>query len=251
MRSRVSIGCLAILLLLLTPSAPAQERAWDWVQRLKAARLKNIPDDLSCVLRVSFLPGEDHDGLQESHPIPAMQVLWKKPNFLKMAFVEKDPRGVSYFETRIEPFFHRLKALRSTKDIEVNLFDIFFAVLEGDMNAKALGMEKIGDREAALVHFPSVFAPLPMGAVGNGMKLWIDKDEWLPLQGRFFTQQGILTFTLTYAGQKDKAGATYQLPVKIILFPDLTEERRSAAFPITITISDYNINTGLADADFE
>ncbi|NOZ23118.1 MAG: hypothetical protein GXP25_18750 [Planctomycetes bacterium] len=221
------------------------------MQRLKAARLKNIPGDLSCVLRVSFVSGEDRDGFHESHPIPAMRLLWKKPNLLNVVFIEKDPRGTSYFEARMQPFLRRLKGMRSRNNLTVSPFDIFFAILEGDMNAKGVGVEKIEGRPAMLVYFPSVFAPLPMGAVGNGVKIWIDKDEWLPVQGRLFTQQGIFTFTLTYAAQRDKAGKAYQLPVKVVLYPDLSEERRSAAFPVTVTISDYKINSGLTDVDFK
>lgn len=227
------------------------ELPWHIVQQVKAAYFKNMPDDSSCVFRVSLLPGEDRDGLHASHPMPGIRMLWKKPNRIKLAFIESDPRGKSYFEERLEGFFTRVRKVKTIGEVNLNLFDIIFAVLEGDLNAKILGVEKVVGRDATLVHFPSVFAPLPMGAVGNGLKLWVDKEKGLPVQVRFFTNRAVLTFTIEYAAQTDRGGRKYDLPVKIVLTPDLTEENRSAAFPITITMSDYAINTGLADAEFE
>jgi len=249
--ARLQATLLALWALSASRAGLCDEAAWNVVQNLKAAYANHMPDDMSCVMRVSFLPGEDRDGFQVRHPIPALKMLWKKPNRMTFTFLEKDPRGTSYFEARLQPFFARLKRMRAVNELNISLFDVAFAVLEGDANSKVLGHETIGGRKSTQVHFPSIFAPLPMGARGNGLKLWVDDDNGLPLQVRFFTNRGIFTFTTTYETQKDKTGRSYLLPVSVVLTPDLTEKRRSAAFPITTSITDYQLNTGLDNAAFE
>jgi hypothetical protein len=237
---------------------------------MEIALLRNLPTTASCTVEIALTRPNAQGGFRETARLRPIHLCWKSPATLMLSFDGKaavsataPPDDFSttacrgpYFDMRMERVFGALRGaqratnrLNDAAQIPLGPLQIFLMTLRADATAKVMGRSVGGGGPALGMDFPNAAIALPIGFVAKRVQIWIGEKDGLPVRARLFTQrQGILTFDTTYAPHKDGHGIEYLLPDVVTLQPAVEEDRPSAAFPMRVYFTGYQINVEVPDA---